>query len=1128
MILRFPDLDALSLAITAGVISPEVVLAPAEIGTDAADTPAWWVRCEESLKPDQLAELQSLGIVADPQPPRPALRPVCCWLEAFPLEPVGPQQIVVDAQTPVLFEMSDAALLPDLAGEILRLGNDRQGFRIFWGDPQPSALLRVVGSPYYSLLRAIGEGQGTGGSRPAGGVRAYIEAASRVWIEVGVRHPFAEKIRPAAGEHLLIDRTGRWRTLAEQPFRDIYEAMSFELPAQPTSLTDCDHTPRITVPLRLLRGGGDEPAELWVLHHNAAAQVEKFVQSSSDDVLARLAFAVVGEASDPTIVVRLRPGRTTPPVLVFEGLACRCYLRIPNLFLPVGQRVHPPLRRDVVKQMLAADEHRIVWLEPGEEGRFVPRSIDDGSLRPLTDWVDYVLDQHHEELDAWRQSHRFDFDNFICPDDKPKPPRTQRQTTPNSPDTTPKAPAAPPVAPPKEGFVERITRRIRPGGRERSGPAKPAQVTRLEQQLATLEAEFLAHDAPLDAPERLSQWARMADLNEQLERLTDASLCRLHALWETASPDEPALAAWFDVELQAARRGGASELIDEATGDVSELTLSRLLSVKSPTPAEVSQLAAYLTYARATGQTAPIERQLSRVSRYLQQHETMLAVRSQWLAWSAIAHLSGGDVLALARARDRLLERLHQHGLSPEVELPAFLRTQGGSAGQRFRIVRERVVRLHDKIWEFAIRNTKATAKPETKTLSYIDLMFAYAAARLGESTRCRRLVEDARKDLLDHPDAVHGWLYRAFEFRISQALQGEPLAGPLPVSHVRKLKDIERTERYKIDRLREHSTILDPHEALDPYREWKKYHIEAFDQRLNELFDINDRDRLLEAVKKLFAQKQPIAERARLVTAALELSPRLGEKFGLKILQHVIPTDRKLSDPVARAALLENGLEIAAHFDQRDLVPQFLDRLHGLLQHQEDADVKTLAALETVLMQSFRGLRRLGMRNELARLLDEFARSVRPENNESTIEPERLRVLLRMAGGWFYFGQDRGWDDIDLARDVLLEGTLLAEGHVGAMKQTQLAVAYVQAVGEAPLEAAFARWEELFAHLDGIHDANVVNTHYSLKILDIVEALVLTMVSEGFQTDKASQRWLDEEEYLIRKRIHADVRRVT
>src|SRR5690606_23061098 len=137
----------------------------------------------------------------------------------------------------------------------------------------------------------------------------------------------------------LIDRDGRWRTLAEQPFRDIYEAMTFELPAQPTSLNDCDQTPRISVPLRLVRGGGDEPAEVWALTNNAAAQVEQFVQSSSDEVLRRLAFAVGGEAADPTIVGRLGPGRTAPPVLVFEGLACRCYRRIPNLFLPVGQRV---------------------------------------------------------------------------------------------------------------------------------------------------------------------------------------------------------------------------------------------------------------------------------------------------------------------------------------------------------------------------------------------------------------------------------------------------------------------------------------------------------------------------------------------------------------------------------------------------------------------------------------------------------------------------------------------------------------------------------------------------------------------------------------------------------------------
>ena len=33
-------------------------------------------------------------------------------------------------------------------------------------------------------------------------------------------------------------------------------------------------------------------------------------------------------------------------------------------------------------------------------------------------------------------------------------------------------------------------------------------------------------------------------------------------------------------------------------------------------------------------------------------------MRAVWLAWSHVVKLSRGDVLALARARDRLLERL--------------------------------------------------------------------------------------------------------------------------------------------------------------------------------------------------------------------------------------------------------------------------------------------------------------------------------------------------------------------------------------------------------------------------------------------------------------------------------------
>ena len=100
-------------------------------------------------------------------------------------------------------------------------------------------------------------------------------------------------------------------------------------------------------------------------------------------------------------------------------------------------------------------------------------------------------------------------------------------------------------------------------------------------------------------------------------------------------------------------------------------------------------------------------------------------------------------------------------------------------------------------------------------------------------------------------------------------------------------------------------------------------------------------------------------------------------------------------------------------------------------------------------------------------------------------------------------------------------------EGHVGARKQTDLAISYLTAVGQAPLEQAVARIDDLFRKLTGIRDGATVNSHYSLKQLDIVEALVQTIVSDSFTMDANSQRWMDDEEFLIRRRIHHDMRQM-
>jgi hypothetical protein len=41
-----------------------------------------------------------------------------------------------------------------------------------------------------------------------------------------------------------------------------------------------------------------------------------------------------------------------------------------------------------------------------------------------------------------------------------------------------------------------------------------------------------------------------------------------------------------------------------------------------------------------------------------------------------------------------------------------------------------------------------------------------------------------------------------------------------------------------------------------------------------------------------------------------------------------------------------------------------------------------------------------------------------------------------------------------------------------------------------------------------------------------LVEEVVLAMVSDEFALGPAGRKWLDDDEYLVRKRIHGDMKR--
>jgi cellulose synthase operon protein C len=1106
VILLFPNRDTFQLALTCGAVPAAVSVAGAEGAVDAEGR--MWVQPSVPLEAPNLDELRLLGIDVCDRGAVALDLPLYCWPQLLPLQRDARGWGQAD-RTPILFELAATNQLSELVSEMLRLGNDRQAFR--WIDVADGAraLLRVVGPPYYSLLRALDSGtaslalDGQSDHAPC----AYRELGPRVWVQLGYTHPLVEQIQAPAGQLLLMRHPCHWVFVEEGRFRDIYEVLDFTLPQPSPAWRDIELERRITIPLRLAPGGSTtEPAELWVLQTNALAQLDSLVQNADDQLLARLIFAVGEEGDRKTIVLRVRPSKLAPPVLVLDGVGFRRHLRLPNLFLPCGQRLHPPLRRDAVVKLLAADAGQITWLYPGGDGRFTAESLPDEAFRPLSDWIDYVLDQDRNALTAWVQASRFDFESFICPDDQPAP----------SPDPK-NVPRAKTKREPEKVQERQATAKTEPKSwwrRKRDATfdemVLPTRPNKLEDKLRRLEKAFLEMKGTLDAPERQELWPQLAQVHGALGHAEDAAICWSNAVWELQTPPSVWLNFWRQDALQP------------PVGRITEVVAN-----KSPRPADLCGLVLLLIqYAHEGAGPVELPRLLGPAQQYLAEHEGLLGIRLAWLGWEAVNRLADGDVLALARARDRLLERLYLTGLSADLDMPGFLRFGGVKASARFHQVRDQMLRLLPMVHRWIAEGRL----PSPGTATYVDLLFAFGLARLGEKTHCHKLIEQAPRHLTAR-DQVHGWLIQAFEFRILEALEGRAGVQRLPAELLDRLEPMERLARYKIDRLREHSRILEPRELIDPFRGWHTRFADNLSRDLARLFDINDCGELTDRLRRLLNSrgKGKSDVEPRILTTALELAPRLGEVFAAELLDQAARVLEKLSDPLDQALLLEKGLFLAAHYDNKDEVQRLVGRFHRLIE----AGGGSLPArnLEALLGSSFRSLRKLGLRDEVGLLLERMAQVIEknPEwsasaagvKSTASSETGRLqRLLLQVAAGWFFFAQD------DRARPILDQArTLLFKGDLSPVEQTAVACAYVTTLGQAPMGLALPRVLELVRKLEGVYDTFTTYSHYSLSRLDLVEAVILSLVSDDFTIGPEARRWLDDDEFLVRRRIHRDVR---
>jgi hypothetical protein len=1174
MVFQFPDYDTLRLALTSGVVPTEVSLAPAAAGVDETGRP--WIEPTVKVTRAVAAKLAKMGVKVV-ESSSTAGAPLSTWMQALPL--VRDRQLPdLTSNTPVLFELPETRQLPEIVGEMLRLAVDRQSFRWVRDSETETGtvLLRVVGPPYYTLLRAIDGEPGRNGSA----VRAYVEKAPRVWVEVGWDHPLAKGLEPPEGQALLLRPPHEWVYLDDAPFQDIYEILDFKLPHAKVNWEAAELKKHLIVPLRLIEADRQEP-ELWVLRQNAMEQLDALVRDAKESLIRRLIFAVGEHDGQTTIVLRVRPSKQPPPALVFDAEAYSKYLKLDNLFVPVGTKIHPALRRDAVRTLLAEDLSWINWLraDPQRRGGFIPEGLPDEAFRPLQDWVDYVLDHDRETLTHWVQEFRFDFDPFVCPEEQAEARKAaiqnqRKEMAANSAEPTLR-PSNPPIVAP-----------VPPNPLEPQ-PTVPAKnfsdieiqpPSRLQLELAELEKSFQVIDGPLDDPRRLRFWPDMAAHNAALKHGADAGICWANLLWELLDldieladlrkdQDERRQSArrerWQQLKKMADEFGGETELAWQWVRSekilvekrLSLVLLDQMLANDQPAFHEVRGLVACLVWgARDKAAAKVLLQRLPQLQQYLEQNEATVGLRPAWLGWHSLARLSG-DALALARVRDRLIERLVNEGYSAERDLPQFLLTARGQDGDRVRAVQSHMNRLHILAAEWYEKCEGERAK----SVCYVDLIFSYGLARLGQAIRSRELLRGAESSILNakvdskspkHSKNVHGLLLQAFRFRIEQALQGRPNTGLLPTSFREALDktlppkaDSEMTARYSIDRMIEQSQILERQERFNPYR---FYEFGETYKRVALLPSIRDSRELQSEIQGLLkpgALSPPTPQNEMIVLIeALPIAARAGETFTLSLVGRVEPLLDRLSSPDnldslgKQAQLLGRTIFMSANYNRADTVQRLLPRFPPFLQQslQRGITAQEFNKVNQLFEQCLRSLQKLNLRDDIDRLINQVEKLVFSQRSIENLKvtkgkdwPMVLTTLLYLASGWLLFGRNERVAEILEAARELLFSPADRDNRDGltSPNYVHLAVAYANVLGRLPAEVAIRMSEEMFQRMRLLQDGTTSNVYLARLNLNIIEAVVLALVSEDFAMGPSARKWMDDDEFLIRRRIHRDHR---
>ncbi|HET6573680.1 MAG TPA: hypothetical protein VFG68_08780 [Fimbriiglobus sp.] len=1128
--LCFPNPDALRLALASGIVPPEAARQPVRGAADAHGRT--WADVPDGFPKDALAALARIGVTLHGPGTGPPTRDLSQWAELLPLRP-NPAA----PSGPALIEVRDDDLAR-LTADLRRLGSPPLSVRLVPDGDRAWLTVRAV--PVFTALSLAGDG-----SR----AEVYVPQAPGVWVLSGWEHPLGANLAPPDGTTALLHPGREWRTVPDTPATPEPEAYS--LPTREPRWRPDPLVPEpfpVGLSLRPVAGASGHET-LWILPGEPADRLGELARDNGERILHEFRAAVLRGPEFATRTALIAVGRQVrPPALPPRVRGMVPHGELLTLYLPTGFGFAPSVRTRSLAHLLDVSPDVSVWVEPGPAGGFTVHRSPVSAFRPLGDLIRYGAPTARELSIVRATSGLLAVPRFVAEPDT--------QTAAVSHPVTTRAPAANPQA--RHGsttgrWLDRIKGRLFGG---KSGPIRSVKRVRADsppvptqpvgwarEKLASprallLDSDWSARRGALEQrvltelprrapPDRAGLWVELAEVYAALGNHADAAVCWLNAAWDGGPATPSVLGNWLRAEARAAR-------VDRDASD-----LGAVLGLL--TPAQAARVtAAHLVWAAA--QPAPPAGMMSHLPRalaLLKDHEANVPARAVWLARSAAARLTGGDPLALARCRDRLFRRLTEKGPGLDLDAPSFLRFRGSTASDRWLTARDWLARVRDPVHRWFGRLAGpgrlqwAGIDPEANcTSAYADLILAWGLSRLGDRARARDLEAHAdavlRRAGGDAAEAtVHRILRAAFGERIRSAEDGRPDRPGLPLEAAAELARLDDLGRYAVDKLRAHCGVLEPVDLVNPYRG-------------RDLGGFLGADPLGDRLARLLARPDlapdPAEGRAllaaagadptattlpRVVFALLEVGPRLDPETaaGAIVLTaqavELIPEWVRLSgsalDPAAAVRRFGSRLiAAAAHSAGLFHLPESFRRVAAAVRAAADTpDAPAVQVVERTAGLFFRTLRRLGLTAPAAELLAALA-------DGATVGPRELGLAV----GWFAIGdEDAGMRVLDAARE-----RLFVPGIPDERERTAIAIAYAVAAGHAPPRIALARLEELFLRLGGVTAHGATNRYFTLKPLELIDTVVRAVVSDDFALGPGVRGWLDDDEYLIRRRITRDL----